>query len=81
MSSERPDPSPDGDADAPAPATKWPRWRVLMLVGAFVLLAASIADAAVDDLPRGVYVIVFFSGYIFLSYGFFLALSARNRKR
>ncbi|MDQ3915582.1 MAG: hypothetical protein M3323_09695 [Actinomycetota bacterium] len=51
-----------------------------MLIGAVLLLAASIADAAVDDLPRPVYVIAFFAGYIFLSYGFFLAMAARNRK-
>jgi hypothetical protein len=52
-----------------------------MLVGALLLLAASIADAAVDDLPRPIYVVVFFTGYIFLSYGFFLALSARNKAK
>ncbi|HEV2754244.1 MAG TPA: hypothetical protein VG318_00510 [Actinomycetota bacterium] len=81
MSSRRPDAPPDGDAETPAPATKWPRWRISMLVGAILLLAASIAEAAVDDLPRWLYVIVFFTGYVFLSYGFFLALKERNKTR
>ncbi len=69
------------EGEAPARPTKWPRWRISMLVGALVLLAASIADAAIDDLPRPIYVIVFFTGYIFLSYGFFLALKMRNDKK
>lgn len=52
-----------------------------MLVGALILLAASIGDAAIEDLPRAIYVIVFFTGYIFLSYGFFLAMSARREAK
>ena len=76
MSSEPPD---ETRAEEPAPPpTKWPRWRISMLAGALILLAASIGDAAIEDLPRWVYVVVFFTGYIFLSYGFFLAMSARR---
>jgi hypothetical protein len=76
MSSERPDVPPE---EVPAkPATKWPRWRQSMLAGAVVLLLASIADAAIEDFPRVIYLIVFFTGYVFLSYGFFLAMSARR---
>lgn len=86
MSSRRPDAPPPpastgGEEGAPAPATKWPRWRISMLVGALVLLAAAIGDAAIEDLPRAVYVIVFFTGYVFLSYGFFLAMSLRNKAK
>jgi hypothetical protein len=49
-----------------------------MLVGALILLAASIADTAVDDFPRPIYVVAFFAGYVLLAYGFFLAMSARR---
>jgi hypothetical protein len=58
--------------------TRWPRWRKSMFVGALILLASAIADAALDDFPRAVYVPVFFVGYIFLAYGFFLAMNARR---
>ncbi len=57
--------------------TKWPRWRVSMLVASLLLLAAAIANAAID-LPRGVYVGVFMTGYVLLAYGFFLAMAARR---
>lgn len=77
MSSEPPEVRPAAEPP-PAPPTKWPRWRISMLVGALILLAASIGEAAIEDLPRAIYVIVFFTGYIFLSYGFFLAMSARR---
>lgn len=52
-----------------------------MLVGALILLVAAIADAALDDLPRPVYVVVFFVGYVFLAYGFFLAMNARREQQ
>ncbi|MFN2588165.1 MAG: hypothetical protein ABR613_08610 [Actinomycetota bacterium] len=79
MSSQPPETPPD--EDAPPRATRWPRWRISMLVGALLLLAASIVDAAVKDLPRFVYVVAFFTGYVFLAYGFFLAMAARNRTK
>lgn len=49
-----------------------------MLVGAVVLLISAILDASVDGLPRPVYIGIFFVGYVFLAYGFFLALGARR---
>ena len=49
-----------------------------MLAGAFVLLGVSILDAALDDVPRWLYVGMFFSGYVLLSYGFFTAMNARR---
>jgi hypothetical protein len=69
-------PSETGAASA-GPGTKWPRWRVSMMIGALILLAAAILDATVE-LARPVYVVIFFAGYIFLAYGFFTALGARN---
>ncbi len=65
-------------AASAGPGTRWPRWRISMLVGALILLAAAIVDAAVDDLPRQIYVVAFFAGYVLLAYGFFLAMSARR---
>ena len=51
-----------------------------MLIGALILLGAAILDAALDDaLPRWLYAGVFFVGYVLLAYGFFTALSARNK--
>lgn len=70
MSSQRPD----------AKATKWPRWRVSMLAGALILLLGAILDASVD-LPRAIYYVLFFGGYVLLAYGFFLAMSARREQR
>lgn len=75
MSSPHPD-APRPPDDGPAP-TKWPRWRQSMLLGALILLGAAIADAALD-LPRAFYFAVFFVGYVFLSYGFFLAMNAKR---
>ncbi len=75
MSSQPPD-APD---EAEAPVTKWPRWRKSMLLGALILLAAAIADAAAE-IPRPLYVVVFFVGYVFLAYGFFLAMNARREQ-
>ena len=49
-----------------------------MLVGAFVLLISAILDASVKDVPRPIYTGIFFVGYVFLAYGFFLALGARR---
>lgn len=49
-----------------------------MLVGALVLLVSAILDAALDEIPRPLYVGLFFVGYVFLSYGFFSAMSARR---
>ncbi len=71
MSSQPPEPPP-------APPSKWPRWRISMLIGAVILLASAILDAAVEP-PRWLYVSIFFVGYVFLSYGFFLALGARKK--
>lgn len=75
MSSQPPEP-PGGAEETPP--TKWPRWRILMLAGAFVLLGAAILDAAVDGLPRWLYVVIFSVGYVLLAYGFFTAMSARR---
>lgn len=72
MSSQPPDES------SQVRETRWPRWRKSMFAGALILLAAAIADAALDDLPRAIYIPVFFVGYIFLAYGFFLAMNARR---
>lgn len=68
-----------GEAPDP-PQTKWPRWRISMLAGALVLLGAAILDAAVDDLARPLYFVLFFAGYVLLAYGFFTAMGARNKK-
>ena len=78
MSSELPD---DRAVEKTPPPTKWPRWRSSMLAGAVILLVASIGDAAIEDLPRVLYVVMFFTGYVFLSYGFFLAMNARRDAR
>lgn len=48
-----------------------------MMVGALILLAAAIFDASLDP-PRAIYYVTFFAGYIFLAYGFFLAMNARR---
>lgn len=48
-----------------------------MLVGAFLLLGASILGT-VDDFPDWPVVALYFVGYIFLSYGFFTAMNARR---
>lgn len=64
--------------DPPPAPTKWPKWRVTMLIGALILLAAAILDTAVEDLPGWARLTTFFVGYVFLSYGFFTALSARR---
>ena len=66
--------------DAPAPS-RWPRWRVSMLVGSVILLGASIADAAVDDLARPLYVVPFVAGYLLLTYGFFSAMKLRHAQK
>lgn len=82
MSSQPPDAPKGGERppdEAERPVTKWPRWRRSMLLGAIVLLAVSIADAAVDQLPRPLFYAAFFTGYVLLAYGFFLALAARNQ--
>lgn len=50
-----------------------------MLIGAVVMLVASIVQAAADDFPAWVLTALFWGGYVFLSYGFFTALSARRR--
>ena len=63
----------------PPPPTKWPKWRISMLVGAVVLLVSAILDAAAEDMPRWLYVGIFFVGYVFLAYGFFTALSVRRK--
>ncbi|MDQ3952744.1 MAG: hypothetical protein M3279_07265 [Actinomycetota bacterium] len=73
-------PPAPGEAPDPPP-TKWPRWRINMLVGALILLGSAILDAAVDDLARPLYFVLFGAGYVFLAYGFFTALGARNKKR
>ena len=49
-----------------------------MLVGALILLGAAILDTVAEDLPGWVRVGIFFTGYVFLSYGFFTALNARR---
>ena len=69
---------PPVSPETPPPATKWPKWRVMMLIGALILLGAAILDTAAEDLPGWVRVVVFFVGYVFLAYGFFSALSARR---
>lgn len=74
MSSQPPDESRAGEPRQ----TRWPRWRKSMFAGALILLASAIADAALDDLPRAIYIPVFFVGYVFLAYGFFLAMNARR---
>ena len=79
-SSPLPNAPKPGEAPDP-PQTKWPRWRINMLVGAFIVLGAAILDAALDDLPRPLYFLLFGAGYVFLAYGFFTALGARNKKR
>jgi hypothetical protein len=66
-----------GDAPDPPP-TKWPRWRVLMLIGAVILLGVAILEAK-DALPHWALVAIYFTGYVFLAYGFFSALSARRK--
>ncbi|HEX2057067.1 MAG TPA: hypothetical protein VHI71_01750 [Actinomycetota bacterium] len=76
-SSPLPSPPKPGDAPDPPP-TKWPRWRISMLVGALILLVAAILDAAMDELPRPLYFVLFGVGYVFLAYGFFTALGARR---
>ena len=75
MSSQPPD--PDTSEPRPVP-TKWPRWRITMLAGAILLLAVTIADAAIDAFPSGLYGAAFFIGYMLLAYGFFLAMNARR---
>lgn len=67
-----------GEAPNPPP-TKWPRWRILMLVGALILLGAALLDTG-DAVPGGVVKALFFGGYILLAYGFFTAMSARKRQ-
>lgn len=52
-----------------------------MLVGALILLGGAILDAVVDDLARPIYYVLFGTGYVFLAYGFFSALKARNEKK
>lgn len=79
-SSPLPDTPKPGEAPDPPP-TKWPRWRVSMLIGAVILLGGAILDASVDDLARPLYFVVFFTGYVFLAYGFFTALGARNKNK
>lgn len=76
MSSQPPEAKPPGEPEA---QTRWPRWRKSMLVGAFILLAAAVVDA-MGELPRPVYLVVFFVGYVFLAYGFFLAMNARREQ-
>ena len=71
--------STETGAGSAGPETKWPKWRVSMLVGAIVLLLSAILDAAADDMPRWLYFGIFFVGYVFLAYGFFTALSARKK--
>lgn len=68
-------PAPDETPDPPP--TKWPKWRVTMLVGAVILLGAAILGT-MDDVPRGLVVGIYFVGYVLLAYGFFSALSARR---
>ena len=63
----------------PPPATKWPRWRVCMLIGALILLGAAILETVADDPPRWLITGIFFAGYVLLAYGFFTALSARHK--
>lgn len=77
MASSPPVKPPTPGETPPPPATKWPRWRILMLVGAVILLAASILQT-MDDLPQWVGVGLYFGGYVLLAYGFFSALSARK---
>lgn len=87
MSSQPPEPSPPGERPEPAepretgPAsaagTKWPKWRVMMLAGAVILLAASILGT-IDDFPQWPAVGLYFGGYVLLAYGFFTAMSARR---
>jgi hypothetical protein len=48
------------------------------MVGALILLASAILEAAVDGLPRAIYYVIFFAGYVFLAYGFFTAMNARK---
>ena len=49
-----------------------------MLVGALILLAVAILEAAADDVPRPLRVGMYFVGYVLLAYGFFSAMSARR---
>ncbi len=71
-------PGAGGAPETPPPApTKWPRWRVLMLIGAFILLGAAILETF-EDVPRALKVGLFFVGYVFLAYGFFTAMNARK---
>ena len=74
MSSRPPEPA----AETSESKSRWPRWRRSMFAGALILLLAAIADAVVHDMPRPVYFVVFFVGYVFLAYGFFLAMNARH---
>ena len=69
---------PPAPPETPPPTTKWPKWRVMMLIGALILLGAAILDTAAKDLPGWIGIVVFFVGYVFLAYGFFTALSARR---
>lgn len=71
-------PGASGPPETPPPASKWPRWRVLMLIGAVILLGVAILEAAADDVPRWLRLGIYFVGYVLLAYGFFSALSARR---
>lgn len=72
-------PPTPGEAPDPSPTTKWPRWRILMLVGALILLGAALLETG-DAIPGWAVKALFFGGYILLAYGFFTAMSARKRQ-
>lgn len=78
MASSPPVKPPTPGESPPPPATKWPKWRVTMLIGALILLGAAILDTAADEVPTWLRVGIFFVGYVFLAYGFFTALNARS---
>lgn len=78
MASSPPVKPPMPGETPPPPSRKWARWRILMFVGALILLGAAILDVVADDVPRPLRVGIFFVGYVLLAYGFFTALSARR---
>ena len=58
----------------------WPKWRRILISGALILLAGSLAMAVLGEentpgwLPNSMSIV----GYGFLAYGFFLAMRARK---
>jgi hypothetical protein len=78
MSSRRSEEEPEGQQRRGF-FGRFETWRVMMLAGAVILLAAALGRAMVDDFPRSASLVANIGGYVLLAGGFAERMRTRNK--